>query len=126
MLALHGVWFDGRTPNETEMMVQEYILPAGAYGDLENKICVTRSHGKSKLSYAMERVFPPRSSLCIAYPVLHKHPGLLPVCWGCRWIQLIRAGKLKQVKVEYNINRHLDTAELNITGELLKRLALRT
>ena len=120
------VWFDGKTANETETMAQAFILPAGAYGDLDNKISVTRSAGKSEFSYAVQRIFPPRSSLRIAYPVLDRHPWLLPVCWVRRWLRLIRAGKLKQVKTEYTINRRLDADELNHTRELLKRLQLKT
>ena len=120
------VWFDGKTANETETMAQAFILPAGAYGDWDNKISVTRSAGKSEFSYVVQRIFPPRSSLRIAYPVLDRHPWLLPVCWVRRWLRLIRAGKLKQVKTEYTINRRLDADELNHTRELLKRLQLKT
>ena len=125
MFGLVDVWFDGKTANETEMMIQAFILPAGVYGDLNNKISVTRSEGKGKLAYAIQRIFPPRSSLRIAYPVLNRHPRLLPICWVRRWIRLIRAGKLKQVKTEYDINRRLDADKLNHTSELLKRLELK-
>lgn len=124
MFGLVDVWFDGKTANETETRVQAFILPAGVYGDLDNKISITRSEGKSKFSYAVERIFPPVSSLKIAYPILNSHPWLLPVCWIRRWVRLIRAGKLKQVKTEYRINRRLNAENLSNTGELLKQLGL--
>ncbi len=126
IFGLVDVWFDGKTPNETERMAEAYILPAGVYGNLDNKISVTRSEGKSKFSYAVERIFPPRSSLKIGYPVLNSQPWLLPVCWVRRWIRLIRAGKLKQVKTEYNINRRLNMDDLNNTSTLLKQLGLKS
>ena len=120
------VWFNGKTANETQRMVESYILPAGVYGDLNNKITVTRAKGKNKYSYAIERIFPPCTSLKIAYPILNKHPWLLPVCWVRRWIRLLREGKLKQVKTEYNINSRLDAEQLNSTDKMLTLLGLKT
>ena len=125
MFGIVDVWFDGKKPTKVERMAEAYILPAGVYGDLGNKISVTRAEGKSKFAYALERIFPPHSSLKIAYPVLNRHPWLLPICWVRRWVRLLRAGKLRQVKVEYDINRRLNTEALNNTGELLKQLGLK-
>ena len=64
------VWFNGKVADETEMMTQAFILPAGVYGNLNNKISVTRAKGTNKFLYAVERIFPPRASLKIAYPIL--------------------------------------------------------
>lgn len=125
VFGLVDVWFDGKPANETERALEEYILPAGVYGDLDNKISVTLSKGEGRLAYAMHRVFPSRSSLTIFYPVLESHPVLLPVCWVRRWVRLLRAGKLKQVKREYEINRSLDADALNSTADLLKSLNLK-
>ena len=120
------VWFNGKTANEIEQMVESFILPAGVYGDLNNKITVTRAKGKNKYSYAVERIFPPCTSLKIAYPILNKHPWLLPICWVRRWIRLLSAGKLKQVKIEYHINYRLNADQLNNTDKMLKLLGLNT
>lgn len=125
VFGLVDVWFEGKAASETEAAVASYVLPAGVYGDLDNRISVSLSRGESKLAYAARRIFPPRSSLKIAYPVLEKHPVLLPVCWGRRWVRLLRDGKLKQAKREYDINRRMDSAKLNNTAELLKSLNLK-
>jgi len=124
MLNLVGVWFEGKTPGETERMAENYLLPAGVYGSLDNRITVIRAEGRSGFSYAVERIFPPRSSLKIAYPVLEKSPWLLPVCWVRRWFRLIFRGKLRQARAEYAINRRLNADTLQHTENVLSRLGL--
>lgn len=123
-LGLVDVWLDGKQPNEIETVMASFVLSGGVYGSLDNKITVTRSKGKSKFGYAIERIFPPRSSLKIAYPILSRHPFLLPICWGRRWFRLLRAGKLKQIKTEYSINHRLNVDQLNNTDKMLKLLGL--
>ena len=49
----------------------------------------------------------------------------MPICWVRRWVRLVLAGKLKQVKKEYNINRSMDAEKLGSTGALLDRLGLK-
>lgn len=125
VVGLVDVWFDGKTPNETEMMVQEFLMPAGAYGDLDNRVSVVRSKEKGGALYVIYRIFPPLSILKTVYPVLAKHPCLLPVCWVRRWIRLICTGKLKKVKMEYDIYHRLDEDEVNKTKDLIQRLQLK-
>lgn len=119
-----AVWFDQKTPTETEILAQDFIFSGGVYGNLYNSISVTRSR-KNIFIYILQRIFPPFYSLLATYPILRKHPWLLPIFWVRRWIRLLRAGKLKLIKTEYTINRSLNEDELNNTSELLKRLELK-
>lgn len=123
-LGLVDVWLDGKQPNEIETVMESFVLSGGVYGSLDNKITVTRSKGKSKFGYAIERIFPPYSSLKVAYPILNSYPCLMPICWGRRWFRLLRAGKLKQIKTEYSINHRLNFEQLNNTDKMLKLLGL--
>lgn len=123
MFGIVAVWFDHKTPTETEKITQDYIFSGGVYGNLYNSISVTRSR-QNICIYVIQRIFPPRSSLLASYPVLKRHPWQLPLCWVRRWIRLIREGKLKQIQVEYNINRRLDAGQLNHTDDLLTQLGL--
>jgi hypothetical protein len=125
MLGLVDVWFEGKAASGTERMAEEFILNGGVYGDLDNRIIVKRSSGEGVLTYAVRRIFPPRSSLKIAYPILEKRGWLLPICWVRRWVRLISNGKLKQAKREYDINRRMDSGKMNDTAALLDSLGLK-
>lgn len=118
-----AVWFEQKKSTETEEMAQDFIFSGGVYGDLYNSISISRSD-KNIFCYIVHRIFPPFSSLRDVYPFLSQQPWMYPICWVRRWIRLIRTGRLKMIKTEYNINRRLNEDELNSTGELLKRLGL--
>ena len=124
-LGLVEVWFHGKEADKTELLMRDFVFSGGVYGNLNNRITFKRAAGKSKFAYILERLFLPYSSIKVAYPVLNRHPWLLPVCWVRRWVRLIFAGKLRQLKNEHNISRKLSADELNDTGDLLKQLELK-
>jgi len=124
VFSIVAVWFDQKTPAETEIMVQDFIFSGGVYGNLYNSISVTRSN-KNVFVYIVRRIFPPYSSLLATYSILRTLPWLLPICWVRRWIRLIKEGKLMKAKTEFSINRRLNEDELNHIGDLLKRLELK-
>ena len=119
-----SVWFDQKAPTKTEMMAQDIILFGGVYGNLNNRISVTRSK-QNFFCYFVQRIFLPPSSLAFAYPVLRKHPWQLPICWVRRWIRVIRNGRWKLIKTEYAINRGLEADKLHNIDDMRKSLNLK-
>lgn len=111
---LTEAWFgEGEFSISLEQMAENF-LNHGAYGDLnslvDNRLNQSFKDGKgSKVSYALHRFFLPRLTMEGIYPILKKHPYLLPYFWCHRIISAIlhpskrhrmaeELSRLKQVK----------------------------
>ena len=88
------------TEDEWEMLL--YYLGSSTYGTIENYVH-NRLHSmqadsepiraSTKLRYFLSRLFPGRNYCINAYPLIYKHPFLLPFFWIWRCFARIPAGK---------------------------------
>lgn len=90
-------WFCNTQPTEINLSEYDFILNSGTYGSLQNRV-LNGIHNNGRWKYLRKRVFLPYGEIRRAYPVLNKHPFLLPFIW------IIRLGKqfknLKRVLLE--------------------------
>ena len=107
-------WFDGEEvvyPDESYAMFAEYIMDCGAYGNSDHFVMnneVMRDVKKpSSVGYVLKRAFPSKSSMEKRYPVLKKHPAMLPICWAKRlWYSGTK--RRAEVKGEIESAKHID------------------
>ena len=81
-LALH--LFDGEPLSQQEQQMLDYILFAGTYGTMENRVR-NQVNKLGRLGYLWSRAFLPLKTMKTLYLVLERAPVLLPVCWVIRW-----------------------------------------
>lgn len=118
------VWFDGKTPNKTERMVEAYISSAGVYGSTENKVAIQQAQKQSKKAYFLNRIFQPYEAMRYPYPILDKHRWMLPLCQIHRWWKLLFCGKARKVFRELRIGAEMDDRRRNAVSALLQELGL--
>ena len=74
------------TAREREML--EAMITAGTYGTAQTRMEKRLGQG-SKLIYLRDRLFPSRERAAVFYPILHRHPWLLPVIWIWRLLRAV-------------------------------------
>ena len=79
-------WFCNTQPTGINLSEYDFILNSGTYGSLQNRV-LNGIHNNGRWEYLRKRVFLPYGEIRRAYPVLNKHPFLLPFIW------IIRLGK---------------------------------
>lgn len=124
---LASSWFSGRPLSSLSARMQEFILYGGVYGNLENRIAVQRAdktESKGKGYYILSRAWLPLSELRTSYPVLEKHPVLLPFCQIARWFSAIKSGRVKKSVTEIKVNEAVSKERLTEISALLDALEL--
>ena len=117
-------WFSDKQKNALTERMQEYLIYGGVYGTLENKVAVDRTRRGGKSRYALSRIFIPFRSLKLLYPILERHPWLMPVCHIRRWFSIIFGGRLKSSIGEMKANSNISDEKANQTANLLKEIGL--
>ena len=122
--ALLDYWFgDGEATAVVEKMA-EYILPAGAYGSMENRVAIGQIKKGSKVQYFKSRLFQTRAALEYPYPALKKHGWLLPFCQVHRWIKLLADGKSRRILRELKANGAMERGYRDDVAQLMELLRL--
>ena len=88
-----GVWFGDREADPVSEFMTEIIFASGNFGLAEKrvlaqsvKVMKDKSDVKREwLRHLTEALFPGHTIIDKQYPVLRKHPWLLPVFWVIRW-----------------------------------------
>ena len=94
---LSDQWFDGKVAKEINQEMSAFILTNGTYGTTRNAAINRFIQGKkdhdsftmAKVKYTLRILFPNRQHMTILFPILHKLPFLLPVCWALRGIRTV-------------------------------------
>ena len=95
--ALCGVWFENAAPDPATQQLEDYILRGGVYGSSENHIAVQQQKQGGRLRYLLSKIFLPFDTIKYHYPVLQKHPWLMPVMQVRRWCKLLFCGHALRV-----------------------------
>ena len=110
---LSRVWFESDEHNDVSKRMEQYVLSGGVYGSSENRISVQQPKKGGRFKYLMSRIFLSYKALKNCYPVLEKHPWLMPIMQVCRWFRLIFGGHFGRVKndIKYNNSILLEDAQ---------------
>ena len=90
-----NICFGGGEEDEFFDGVMSYICYGGTYGNMANKLAAYKSKDKGSFAYLMERIFLPYRGMTVLFPILKKHPYLLPFCWVARWVRALFKGKTR-------------------------------
>lgn len=119
---LAEVWFGEENHTALSHDLENWVLSAGIFGDIENYVAIRRENS-SKLKYVLSRLFLPYSELKLYYPKLEKHPFLLPFYHIARIVRHIKTGRLKYSSNE--LKKSLQDNQDTSSALLLKKLGLK-
>jgi len=100
MDALSDVWFEGSEHTALTQQMEAYILGAGVYGSLENRVTVGKEKEGGGIRYLLKRIFLPLRDLKKNYPRLEKAPILYPFYTVVRWFTVIFSGRRRKAMSE--------------------------
>lgn len=122
---LCGVWFDDDEHDKLSKSMELFILSAGVYGNIENKVAVmksTKSQGKFK--YLMFKIFLPYEYLSVIYPKLKNRRYLTPFYEIRRWFEILFCGRMKNAVREIKVNANTGSEQVQKATELIRDLGL--
>lgn len=121
---LTEVWFSGLESDPLTEEFGRFVLDGGVYGTVENNIIVNQQKKGGRVRYVWSRLFVPYEILKDRYPILRKHPVLLPVCQLRRWAGMIKGGRLERSVEELRLSGKISQTQEQSTAELLSRIGL--
>ena len=104
--------------------MEQYIFGGGIYGNTENRVMISRSE-KKNLPYICSRLILPYSRMKYEYPVLKKHPILLPVCHVRRWSRLLSGNTSKRICSELKLSSSVTDERRTEVRQMLDALGLK-
>ena len=124
MINLSKVWFSEKEYDSVPKQMSDYILKAGAYGNIENKIAAKQNKMGGVLKYSLSRLWRPYNSLKNYYPILQKYKWLFPFMQVRRWFRLLFKASAKNALRELSVNQTVSQDKISETTELLNKLGL--
>ncbi len=121
---LSQVWFGEAPHDSVSARMEEYILTGGVYGTVKNRVTVQQQKKGGRIRYAFSRIFLSYDQLRFHYPVLEKHPWLLPLMQVRRWFKLLFCGGVKRSVHELQANGQVSAKEAGEMQEFLKDIGL--
>ena len=100
---LMNAWFDNGEFDDNLRDMQDYLLSAGLYGSLENRVLIGKSKKGGKFKYFVSRLFLPYDVLKEYYPSL-KGKRVLTIFYQVRrWFSLLSKEKRRKAIEELNV-----------------------
>jgi len=107
---LGDVWFGGAKSDDLYKEMGEFIISGGVYGLMQRAQLATlinnagpaKNITQGKYRYIMQLLFLKPANMKIIYPVLNKHPFLLPFFWLHRGIKSILCKRDNTMKILSN------------------------
>jgi len=121
---LSRVWFGDDAADAATMALESFILTGGVYGSTDNKVALQQNKRGGRMGYLLSRMFLPFDRLKRYYPVLEKHPWLMPFMQIRRWFMLLRPSVAKMARREMKVNKNLDSKKSAEMKALLEELGL--
>lgn len=116
-------WFGKGVRTNLVERIENYILYAGMYGDMKNRVAVAKAKkGSCKILWA--RIFLPYNKLKFQYPLLQKCPVLYPFYIVKRWFKLVRKENRKKSLREFDEMMHGDVEKQEYIAQLIRELNL--
>ena len=121
MRELADSWFLGKACEGLDVL-EKYVISGGAYGRTDNSVSVKQKKRGGRGKYLISRIFAPMSLLKKYYPVLEKHPYLMPIYQVKRWIDAFLRDRKKYVsELKMNMKQNKNDDDI---GRMLDDLGL--
>lgn len=121
---LSEVWFGDKEADELTLQMQEFILHGGVFGSTDNRVAIQQKKQGGRFGYVLSRVFVPYAKLKRYYPVLAKHPWLMPIMQIRRWFMLLNPDVARMAKKEMAVNKKTERTEANEMNGFLENIGL--
>ncbi len=121
---LSKVWFSGEEMDDLSMQMQNFILEGGLYGSSDNRVAIQQKRKGGKFGYILSRIFVPFAKLKRYYPILEKHPWLMPVMQVRRWFMLLRPDVAKRTKREISSNVNIIKSKADDMNAFMDKIGL--
>ena len=123
-LHLSGVWFADAEHTAMTREMEEYILGASIYGNVENRVAILKTKRGGRFRYVMGRIFLPYGKLKKIYPRLEKYPVLLPFYEIKRWFRLVFRKDTSRALYELKVSGNVSDERANRLTAMLNSLGL--
>jgi len=126
-----AVWFEDERETEKTAFITDVIFQSGSWGSKETRAAslgtknaaISGSIQKGRMLRTAQVVFPNAAVLRRRYPVLEKHPSLLPIFWSMRWVTVLLFRREKLQK-EYEELRMTNPAAVKTYQQALHYVGL--
>ncbi len=122
--ALTDAWFGASEHTELSLDMQEYLMNAGVYGNLENLVAMAQVQQGGKLGHLMRKAFLTWPQMCVYYPSVMKFPPLFPFYQVRRWFRIFFCGGAERVAGHIKINNDVTDDRRAHMASLRGRLGL--
>lgn len=121
---LSEVWFGACEHDGLTEQMQAFLLHGGVYGSTDNRVALNQRKQGGRLGYFFSRLFVTRERLQRYYPVLKKHPWLMPAMQVRRWFMLLKPDVAAMAKSEMRSNANLEKSKADAMNDLLNKIGL--
>ena len=121
---LSEIWFCDAAMDEVSYALQEFLITGGVYGSQTNRIAIQQHKQGGKIRYALSKIFISYDELKVHFPVIKKHPILMPFMEVRRWIKLLFGGGIKRSVAELTVNANMPEEQTRRTAKLLDSIGL--
>ena len=121
---LSQVWFGSGELDERSKQLQDFLLQGGVYGSVDNRVALQQTKNGGRLGYIVSRIFIPYAKLKRYYPILDRHPWLMPFMQIRRWFMLLRPDVAKMAEQEIISNRFLEKSKADEMNVFLENVGL--
>lgn len=121
---LSCVWFGDAKQTQWLEELGNYILYAGMYGDMKNRVAIQVDKKGSKFKYLMGRLFLPYKQLKYQYPLLQKCCLLYPFYSIKRWFKLLGKESRDKMLLELKETTNGEQERKDSVNKIIKRLKL--
>ncbi len=121
---LSCVWLEQAAADALTAQTEDYILRGGVYGNLENRVILHKESRGGRLKYLCSRIFLPYEALKFQYPILQKHPWLLPIMQVRRWFRLLSKEHRRKARKEWELSGSVSAEASSAALEFLKEIGL--
>ena len=119
-----GYWFDNKEKTAIVDEIESYVLNAGLYGIMENRVVNQQRRNGGKARYLISRVFLSYDELKYKYPLLKTYPILYPFYQIKRWLKFFKKDTKTRALHELEETRNGDKNKQERVVNLLKNLGL--
>lgn len=123
IIKLADAWFSGEEFDDVTIAMTNYILNSGQYGNMKNATLsntmrenMETSGEDLKKKGMLYLAFPNLEHMRRNYPVLKRHPYLIPFLWIWRWIRILtgKTDRRNLKKLEYLSKENITEFELHM------------
>lgn len=113
ILQTTNVWLNKGQESSIVRDIQEYVLYAGMYGDIKNRIAIEQGKKGNKGSYVFKRLFLSYEELRFQYPIINRYKILTPIYQFARWGRLLFGKNKSKPLMELRLNREISEEQKN-------------